>query len=190
MQGGEADVVPEQEEAVAQVDGKAQVFGGGPHSASAIAMLVSSRTVLCGALRESTSFNTQYSIPVTVLFQLGIHARRRSGRGARTGRSCSTGRWQSPSIWRWPKFRFGDCDVVIEPDRSLWRTPTPSVYLCRPSLVEPLLLFICATGLMGKCSQRLFSRFAVIGNDVYSPVLQLLVMPLLSVCVLVSTVLG
>ena len=44
------------------------------------------------------------------------------------------------SIGRWPKFRFGDCDVVIEPDRSLWRTPTPSMYLCRPSLVEPLLL--------------------------------------------------
>ena len=41
MQGGEADVVPEQEEAVAQVDGKAQVFGGGPNSASAIAMLLS-----------------------------------------------------------------------------------------------------------------------------------------------------
>ena len=89
----------------------------------------------------------------------------------------AVGRWQSPSIWRWPKFRFGDCDVVIEPDRSLWRTPTPSVYLCRPSLVEPLLLFICATGLMGKCFQRLISRAAVIGNDVYSPVLQLLVMP-------------
>ena len=51
MQGGEADVVPEQEEAVAQVDGKAQVFGGGPNSASAIAMLLSSRTVLCGALQ-------------------------------------------------------------------------------------------------------------------------------------------
>ena len=50
--GGEADVVPEQEEAVvAQVDGKAQVFGGGPNSASAIAMLLSSRTVLCGALQ-------------------------------------------------------------------------------------------------------------------------------------------
>ena len=41
MQGGEADVVSEQEEAVAQVDGKAQVFGGGPNSASAIAMLLS-----------------------------------------------------------------------------------------------------------------------------------------------------
>ncbi len=40
MPGGEADVVPEQEEAVAQVDGKAQVFGGGPNSASAIAMLL------------------------------------------------------------------------------------------------------------------------------------------------------
>ena len=51
MQGGEADVVSEQEEAVAQVDGKAQVFGGGPNSASAIAMLLSSRTVLCGALQ-------------------------------------------------------------------------------------------------------------------------------------------
>ena len=51
MQGGEADVVPEQEEAVAQVDGKAQVFGGGPNSASAIAMLLSSQTVLCDALQ-------------------------------------------------------------------------------------------------------------------------------------------
>ena len=92
--GGEADVVPEQEEPVAQVDGKAQVFGGGPNSASAM------------------------------------------------------------------------FSVVIEPDRSLWRTPTPSVYLCRPSLVEPLLLCICATGLLGKCFQRLFSRSAVIGNAV------------------------
>ncbi len=49
MPGGEADVVPEQEEAAAQEYGKAQVLGGGPHSASAIAMLLSSRTVLCGA---------------------------------------------------------------------------------------------------------------------------------------------
>ena len=49
MQGGEADVVPEQEEAVEQADGKAQVFG--PNSASAIALLLSSRTVLCGALQ-------------------------------------------------------------------------------------------------------------------------------------------
>jgi hypothetical protein len=54
MPGGEADVVPEQEEAVAQVDGKAQVFGGGPNSASAIAMLLSSRTVFCGALQLRT----------------------------------------------------------------------------------------------------------------------------------------
>ncbi len=49
--------MPEQEEAVAQVDGKAQVFGGDPNSASAIVMF----------------------------------------------------------------------SVVIEPYRSLWRTPTPSV---------------------------------------------------------------
>jgi hypothetical protein len=96
MPGGEADVVPEQEEAVAQVDGKAQVFGGGQNSASAIAMF----------------------------------------------------------------------SVVIEPDCSLWRTPTPSLYLCQPSLVEPLLVFICATGLMGKCFQRLFFRSAVIGYAV------------------------
>ena len=48
---GEADVVPEQEDAVAQVDGKAHVFGGVQNSASAIAMLLSSRTVLCGALQ-------------------------------------------------------------------------------------------------------------------------------------------
>jgi hypothetical protein len=66
MPGGEADVVPEQEEAVAQVDGKAQVFGGGQNSASAIAMF----------------------------------------------------------------------SVVIEPDCSLWRTPTPSLYLCRPSVIS------------------------------------------------------
>ncbi len=63
MPGGEADVAPEQEEAVAQVDGKNQAFGGGQNSASAIAMF----------------------------------------------------------------------SVVIEPDRSLWRTPTPSVYLNGPA---------------------------------------------------------
>ncbi len=67
--------------------------------------------------------NTQYRYSAGP----GIYATRRNGRSARTGRSCSTGRWQSLSVWRWPKFRFGDCDVVIEPDRSLWRTPTPSV---------------------------------------------------------------
>ena len=106
MQGGEADVVPEQEEAVAQVDGKAQVFGGGPHSASAIAMLVSSRTVLCGALK--------------------------------------------------PRL----CTCVDRP----WLNP----YYFSPA---PLDLWVSA-------------------SNVYSPVLQLLVMQLLSVCVLVSTVLG
>ncbi len=41
MLRGEADVVPEQEEAVAQVDGQAQVFGGGPNSDSAVVMLLS-----------------------------------------------------------------------------------------------------------------------------------------------------
>ncbi len=85
--------MPEQEEAV--VEGKAQVFGGGQNSASAIAMLLSSRTVLCGALQQR-------------------------------------------------------------------------MYLCRPSLVQPLLNSAVPLDLW------------VSASNVYSPLLQLLVMPLLS----------